>query len=71
VVPIQWFHPVGWCVVLQRYYGGGSRMAVALFGAVHSVSLVSLSARTVLDGGYTRWRRLLAAAARLRSAFVA
>ena len=29
VVWIWWFHPVGWCVVLQRHYGGGSRMAVA------------------------------------------
>ena len=28
VVRIEWFHPVGWCVVLQRHYGGGSRLAV-------------------------------------------
>jgi len=29
VVWIWWFHPVGWCVVLQHHYGGKSRMAVA------------------------------------------
>jgi hypothetical protein len=45
VVRIRWFHPVEWCVVLQRHYGGGSRMAVAFFGAVQPVSLVSLSSR--------------------------
>ena len=50
VVLIRWFHPVGWCVVLQRHFGGGSRIAVAFFGAVRSVFLDSLSVR-----GYTRW----------------
>jgi hypothetical protein len=45
LVRIQWIHPVGWCVVLQGHYGGGFRMAVAFFGAVQYVSLVSLSAR--------------------------
>ena len=39
------FHPVGWCVVLQRHYGGGSRMAVAFFDVVRSVFLVSLLTR--------------------------
>jgi len=29
VVRIWCFHPVGWCVVLQRHYGSGSRLAVA------------------------------------------
>ena len=51
MVLIRWFHPVGWCVVLQRHYGGGSRIAVAFFGAVRSVFLDSLSVR----GCTRRW----------------
>jgi hypothetical protein len=39
------FHLIRWCVVWQRYYGGGSLMAVAFFGEVRSFSLVCLSAR--------------------------
>jgi hypothetical protein len=45
VVWIRCFHRVGWCVVWQRHYDSGSRMAVAFFGEVRSVSLVSLSVR--------------------------
>jgi hypothetical protein len=44
MVRIWWFHPVGWCVVLQRHYDGRSCMAVAFLGAVQSVSLIFLSA---------------------------
>ena len=51
LVLIRWFHPVGWCVVLQRHFGGGSRIAVAFFGAVRSVFLDSLSVR----GGTRQW----------------
>jgi len=39
LVRIRCFHPVRWCMVLQRHYGGGSHMVVAFFGAVRSVIL--------------------------------
>ena len=62
VVRIWWFHPVGWCVVLQRHYGGGSHMVVAFFGVVRSVILVPYRRGAVSDGGYMRWRSLSAVA---------
>jgi len=51
------FHPVGWCVVLQRHYGSGSSsVRCGLF------ILFSCRREAVPDGGYMRWRRLSAAA---------
>jgi hypothetical protein len=65
-VRIWWFHSVRWCVMLQQQvpHGGG------LLGAVQSVSFVSLSPGPCLDDDCIGRRRLLAAAARLRSASI-
>jgi hypothetical protein len=68
VVRIRWFHPVVWCVVLQRHYGGGSRIVVGFFGAVSLLLSFPYQRGIVPDVGCMRWRRLLAAAPRLRSA---
>jgi hypothetical protein len=66
VVRIRCFHPVGWCVVWQRHYGGGSRMAWP--SLVRCGPFLSFPYRrgAIPDGDFMCWRRLLAAAARLR-----
>ena len=52
---ILWFHHVRWCVVLQRHYGGGSRIAV-VFLVRCSLLLLDPFRRRVAFAGFDDYK---------------